>query len=307
MKTSAAPPTPTVEHLPTIFRRIRAGDYRVPPFQRDFVWEEKQVLELLESVYRGFPIGSVLLWRVDRPVFKSVKTSIVGFPISEERYPVSFVLDGVQRLSALNGVFNRDEVIDDSRFDVYFDLDNETFLHARDKSKVTHKIPLQSIFHPRSFLEQQRQLASLDNSDVLLERAINLLSGFQEYMVPVVTITERDATQVVSIFERINSTGVRLGVVDFMRALTWSDDFDLTSELDGLQSSLEETGFLFEDETLLKALGIILGFRPLPDVLLRLRDIPASRLHKAVRALRAKLREAVGFVSEELGMASADA
>jgi hypothetical protein len=180
-------------------------------------------------------------------------------------------------------------------------------LHARDKSKVTHKIPLQSIFHPRSFLEQQRQLASLDNSDVLLERAINLLSVFQEYMVPVVTIAERDATQVVSIFERINSTGVRLGVVDFMRALTWSDEFDLTSELDGLQSSLEETGFLFEDEALLKALGIILGLRPLPDVLLRLRDIPAGRLHRAVRALRAKLREAVGFVSEELGMASADA
>ncbi|MCK1286593.1 DUF262 domain-containing protein [Bradyrhizobium sp. 44] len=46
--------------------------------QRDFVWEEKQVLELLESVYRGFPIGSILLWRVDKPVFKSVKKTMVG-------------------------------------------------------------------------------------------------------------------------------------------------------------------------------------------------------------------------------------
>ena len=63
-------------------------------------------LELLESVYRGFPIGSILLWRVDRPVFKSVKRSMVGFPSIDERYPASFVLDGVQRLSVLNGLFN---------------------------------------------------------------------------------------------------------------------------------------------------------------------------------------------------------
>ena len=120
----------------------------------------------------------------------------------------------------------RDEVPDDDRFDIYFDLQTETFLHARDASSAEHAIPLQSIFHPRAFLEQQKSLASLRGSDALLERAISLLSVFQEYMLPVVSISG-NATEVVSIFERINSTGVRLGVVDFMRALTWSDDLIL--------------------------------------------------------------------------------
>lgn len=306
-KTSTSPPTPTVEHLPTIFRRIRSGDYRVPPFQRDFVWEEKQVLELLESVYRGFPIGSILLWRVDRAVFRSVKKSMVGFPLTEERYPASFVLDGVQRLSALNGVFNREEVPEDDRFEIYFDLEEETFLHARDVASAERTIPLQSIFHPRAFLEQQKSLASLTGSDVLLERAINLLSVFQEYMVPVVSITERSPTEVVSIFERINSTGVRLGVVDFMRALTWSDDFDLSDELEALQAELEEKGFRFEDETLLKALGIFVGLQPLPNILMELRNISAKRLHHAVQTLREKLHKCVRFVAAECGMSSADA
>ncbi|MGL3211122.1 DUF262 domain-containing protein [Bradyrhizobium sp. BR 1433] len=306
-KTSTAPPTPSVEHLPTIFRRIRSGDYRVPPFQRDFVWEEKQVLELLESVYRGFPIGSILLWRVDRPVFKSVKKTMVGFPSTDDRYPASFVLDGVQRLTSLNGVFNRDEVSDDDRFDIYFDLESESFVHARDARRADRTLPLHSIFHPRAFLEQQKSLASLRGSDLLLERAVNLLSVFQEYMVPVVSISERNATEVVNIFERINSTGVRLGVVDFMRALTWSDEFDLTAELDDLQAELEEHGFRFEDETLLKAMGIIVGLPPLPDILLQLRDVSAKRLHDAVRTLRETLLRATHFVAREFGMASTEA
>lgn len=302
-----APPTPVVEHLPTIFRRIRIGEYRVPPFQRDFVWEERQVLELLESVYRGYPIGSILLWRVEKRVFQSVKQSMVGFPSSEERYPVSFVLDGVQRLSALNGVFNQDEVVHDRRFDVWFDLEGETFVHGRDLDRVKHPIPLKAVFHPRAFLGEQKRLASMPDSDLLLERAIRLLAVFQEYMVPVVSISERSATEVVSIFQRINSTGVRLGVVDFMRALTWSDQFDLTKELDDTQNSFEEQGFSFEDETLLKALGIIFDLRPLPDVLLDLRDRDANELHRGVQVLRNNLAHVTRFVSSTLGMASADA
>jgi hypothetical protein len=96
-------------------------------------------------------------------------------------------------------------------------------------------------------------------------------------------------------------------VVDFIRALTWSDEFDLTAELDGLQAELEETGFRFEDETLLKALGISVGLPPLPDILLHLRDMSAKRLHEAVGTLREALFSATRFVVHEFGMASTDA
>ena len=64
-RTRLLPPSPEVQYLPAIFRRIQSGDIRIPAFQRDFVWNEAQILELLESVYRGFPIGSALLWKVE--------------------------------------------------------------------------------------------------------------------------------------------------------------------------------------------------------------------------------------------------
>ena len=44
------PPTPTVEHINTIMRRITRGDIRVPAFQRSFVWTEAQIVSLFESI-----------------------------------------------------------------------------------------------------------------------------------------------------------------------------------------------------------------------------------------------------------------
>ncbi|RYZ85324.1 MAG: DUF262 domain-containing protein [Proteobacteria bacterium] len=302
-----AAPSPAVEHLPTVLRKIRSGDYRVPAFQRDFIWEEKQVLDLMESVYRGFPIGSILLWRVDGPVFSSAKDEIVSFPKLPERYPTSFILDGVQRLAALNGAFSVKEEAGDPRFNLFFDLENQVFIHERDLKKSGVSLPLRSVFQPRSFLAEQQTLAKKESGDLFLERAVKVLAIFQEYMIPLVTIERKSAREVVDIFQRINSTGTRLGVVDFIRALTWSDDFDLNVQLNNLQSHFEEKGFLFEEETLLKSLGIVMDLKPLPNVLLSLRSKSAQELNTAVERLRKILDEVTRYVSEGLKIASSEA
>ncbi|RAP26722.1 hypothetical protein C2W64_01438 [Brevibacillus laterosporus] len=46
-----------------IISKITSGQIRIPAFQRGFVWSPEQVALLLDSIYKGFPIGSVLLWR----------------------------------------------------------------------------------------------------------------------------------------------------------------------------------------------------------------------------------------------------
>ncbi|MEZ5396477.1 MAG: hypothetical protein R2724_27270 [Bryobacterales bacterium] len=55
-------------------------------------------------------------------------------------------------------------------------------------------------------------------------------------------------------FERINSTGTQLNAVDFIRAVTWSRDFDLNVEINELAGELEAEGFEVPVETLVKAL-----------------------------------------------------
>ena len=54
--------------------RITSGDIRIPAFQRDFVWEPEQVAFLLDSIYKGFPIGTVILWKTDTRLNSEKKT-----------------------------------------------------------------------------------------------------------------------------------------------------------------------------------------------------------------------------------------
>ena len=84
---------------------MEEGDIKIPAFQRGFVWKQNQVIDLLDSIYNDYPIGSILLWNSNDRLKSS--RNIGGFEIPErdDQYPVNYVLDGQQRLSAIYGTF----------------------------------------------------------------------------------------------------------------------------------------------------------------------------------------------------------
>jgi len=88
-----------------IVERITGGDIRIPAFQRGYVWEPEQVAFLLDSIYKGFPIGTVVLWQTDERL--SVEKNLGSFVLPEPKkdYPVNYVLDGQQRLTSLSRFF----------------------------------------------------------------------------------------------------------------------------------------------------------------------------------------------------------
>lgn len=53
--------TPTAEKLDRLINRINSGDVRIPAFQRAYVWKQNQILDLLDSIVKNYPIGSILL------------------------------------------------------------------------------------------------------------------------------------------------------------------------------------------------------------------------------------------------------
>jgi len=56
-------PEPKVDRIEELASRILQGDILLPKFQRDFVWGKGQITDLLDSIAKNYPIGSVLLWR----------------------------------------------------------------------------------------------------------------------------------------------------------------------------------------------------------------------------------------------------
>ena len=298
-------PQPAVLHLLTIFRQISAGEIRIPAFQREFVWKDKQIIDLLDSVRAGYPVGSILLWHVDSPVLRVASTQLTSFPDVPEKYPSSYVLDGMQRLTSLYGVFHYGSSTQDGRFNVWFDLLEERFLNEEDmQPDQTGVVPLAALFTPRQLLKHQSRLAEMERSDLLLERLVELQSAFQDYLLPVVQIRGEDIVPIVTIFEKINSTGTSLGAVDFMRAITWAQDFDLSEALDDAQAWLEETGFSLPEETIIKCIGMTLDINPAAGALLSMRKKSSEDLDAATKSFRERFARVASFFNDRFQIRS---
>lgn len=55
--------TTTSMSISAILGLIKANDIAIPEIQRPFVWKSKQVRDLIDSLYRGFPVGYIILWK----------------------------------------------------------------------------------------------------------------------------------------------------------------------------------------------------------------------------------------------------
>ena len=95
------------DYIINILEKVRSGKLAIPEFQRDFVWDTKQVVDLFDSIMKGYPIGSLILWQPESIKFKELK-QIGGLDIQDlDEKNKLYVLDGRQRLTALLGTLSR--------------------------------------------------------------------------------------------------------------------------------------------------------------------------------------------------------
>ena len=114
-------------HLEQLFSYIDIGDLGLPDIQRPFVWRDAKVRDLFDSLYKGFPIGSYLLWRNTA----NGRAHQIGTKDHEHRDPNLLIIDGQQRLTALYSVFRgvavKDESYEDRIITIAFNPITEEF------------------------------------------------------------------------------------------------------------------------------------------------------------------------------------
>ncbi|WP_437629809.1 DUF262 domain-containing protein [Sorangium sp. So ce854] len=248
---------PIVQRLPVILDEIAEGALLIPKFQRPFVWKDDQRLDLLDSIKRGMPIGSLLVWRTSKhrlETYRHLGPFVLPEP-SEHHEVYTYLLDGHQRLSTLYGALREEgkrkedeeeeNVVDDGspRWPIFYDLKEEEFrLPSRVTKPPVTWLPMSRLFNPVALYEYQKKLIKAGYSK-LARKAESLANTFKDYQVPSVPIVTEDLKQVTESFQRVNSQGTKMNEVHMINALMWTSEFDLNERLRQIAEQLVPSGW----------------------------------------------------------------
>ena len=118
----------------TLLSNIKSGSIAIPEMQRPFVWDSSKVRDLVDSLYKGFPAGYIIVWQNPDVKLKD------GTKSSGKKV----LIDGQQRITAMAAAIVGQEVLDDhykwKRISMRLDLDFEEQMNAlADRDKLTPK------------------------------------------------------------------------------------------------------------------------------------------------------------------------
>lgn len=199
-----------IQNLMSLFIKIEKGELQIPTFQRDFIWNKKNIIQLLDAIYNGLPIGTIY---IVRPQNTSINSKGFNFKTTKRQATPNseYIIDGVQRLTALYYCLFVEDRNKDPMFKVGFNLKNKQFEHLKSKPNLDTIVELTSVFSSTQFIDGQQRLLTHSSSVTNLIREMNhLYSTFREYEMPVITITDVDLKDITAIFQILNTTGTRL-------------------------------------------------------------------------------------------------
>lgn len=241
-----------MEYQPYSIRKILdaviSGEIRIPAFQRGFVWEMDRVAFLLDSIYKGYPFGSLLFWRTRQQLMSERDLGMFTLPPPQADYPIDYVLDGQQRLTSIFTVFQTElkPVENPDWVDIYFDLEatgnpQDSFFEAIPEGTEFDKgryFPMSVLFDSVKY-----RAATAYLKPEQIEVIDKLQEKFKEVSIPVQLLKSEDRSIVAIVFERINHLGVALDTLQLLSAWTWSEDFDLLDKFRELREELADFGF----------------------------------------------------------------
>jgi hypothetical protein len=298
MATPARADRITVEVL---LQWAREGRIRMPSFQRDLRWESQDRRNLLDSMERGYPVGTLLLWKRSASA-KDVGEPLVGTSGRPTEGDVYLVVDGQQRIVTLWDALGRPPELGENV--MVFELPDEKFrlrppsrVESNSTSVVDGKsyppLPLFLALDATALSEWMPQELPRD----VKRRYFEVGRRLREYPIPIYIVEVDDVEVLRHVFDRVNSTG---------KSLTRDDVFDAIvgsrivvgdhAGLELVNEQIRDLGFgTLDRSTILKAFEAIRG-EAIGKSNPRLID-PKSAEGDLLRAARA-LRRTILFLRE---------
>lgn len=236
------------QQLHYLIHEATEGNWVLPDFQREFQWNREDTRDLLESIVKGYYIGTVLLWTVsdNQTREKCYTTPIEGVEKKSSNF-TNIILDGQQRITSLNYAINSPKIGDHQPGYFYIDLQgymkgNEEKIVVSNKRELQKYDTFERLLFPLNYLERLGDWKR-PCKDFLKNQGVNsltienisdslddLVHKIKTYEISTVSLNvEYDA--VVNVFEKVNTTGKALDVFALMNNRLTVKGIKLTREL----------------------------------------------------------------------------
>lgn len=282
--------------ITTYLENLRRGQYQIPTFQREVVWDRDRVKRLWDSIYKFYPLGSILVWRTSTRLQNH--REIGGYPLHDNHTGAEFqyLLDGQQRTTALltsiysgkiKGQDERDPSLyvdltisegdegeDESwrnRFVYWSDIDDRdgTLLRNVGRKKKYDDgliVRLEHIAHQYGALEERLESGGHKFTAPARSQLRRFRQVFDNYKLSFIELRGIEVVEVCQIFERINQAGQPLSMFDIVVAKTFRPESDsqegfyLRGLFRDFRADLEKKGSQYsalDDMTLLQILAVL--------------------------------------------------
>jgi len=227
-----------------LFVEIDAGQIKLPRFQREFVWDKEQSAKLIDSILKGFPIGTFIFWKTKEELRSYKELGNHKLPETTKGDYAQYILDGQQRITSLYAIRKGIRITKDGKEidykDIFIDLDYDA---ERDEQIVVTEqvdgkryVPVHDVLTKP--LGSFYKTLSHDQAD-LIEAYKNTLTT---YDFSTITIKDYPIEVACEVFSRINTGGKVLTVFEIMVAKTYHEaqGFDLAERYETLRDGSDD-------------------------------------------------------------------
>lgn len=242
-------PKPDSKKYSDLIHEIQKGIIKIPKFQRDFVWTIDKTAKLLDSILKGYPIGTFILWQTDERINDIKNVGNLSIPDTPDGVKVQYVLDGQQRITSLFAAYlgaqiqkvGEKRVTDYGGIVVNLDVD----ISDNDGQVITEE-PIGdkfiSLYDVLNFSYSKAKELSDKFSEEELEKIDKYATAFKTYEFSTVVLRKEDIDSAIEVFTRINTGGQTLTLFEIMSAKTYDEpqQFDMQVKWEGFIKELKE-------------------------------------------------------------------
>ena len=245
----------------SLITEIENGGIKIPQFQRDFVWTIEQAASLLDSIFKGYPIGTFIFWGTREKLRCIRNLGKLDIPPTKDGYPTKYVLDGQQRLTSLYVSIKGEKIEQKGRL---IDFGNLFVNLAANESKDEPIIVTDtSNIDPDSVVKFTDLIAEAGGGLYTKYQKYSSIidryrTNFKGYSFSVINVADAPIDVATEIFTRINIGGKPLSVFEIMAAKIYDEkrNFDLAEKCDEICTELSDKHYEIPPIRILQAVAI---------------------------------------------------